>query len=149
MMVALRVTQVRLYGSFTRLSTTIMAPATAMPRHVEVPRPEPSANFPIPGNPVSTFVLFEILVKPFLYKLMGHNHEPLNIQMPLAVPLISKKTKRQRWLPVAITNTGTVKPVEYHGSAHINSLCSANGLVSMDIGVSKIEKGSVVKIRLI
>lgn len=25
----------------------------------------------LPGNPVSTFVLFEILAKPFLYKLMG------------------------------------------------------------------------------
>ena len=105
--------------------------------------------FGLPGNPVSTFVLFELLVKPFLYKLMGHDYEPLNIQMPLGVPLISKKAKRQRWLPVAITDKGTAKPVEYHGSAHINSLCGANGLVSMDIGVSKIEKGTAVAIRLI
>ncbi len=105
--------------------------------------------FGLPGNPVSTFVLFEILVKPFLYKLMGHDYEPLNIQMPLDEPLISRKAKRQRWLPVAITDKGTVKPVEYHGSAHINSLCDANGLVSMDIGVSKIEKATAVTIRLI
>ena len=105
--------------------------------------------FGLPGNPVSTFVLFEILVKPFLYKLMGHDYEPLNIQMPLGVPLISKKAKRQRWLPVAITDKGTVQPVEYHGSAHINSLCATDGLVSMDIGVSKIEKGTAVTIRLI
>ena len=105
--------------------------------------------FGLPGNPVSTFVLFEILVKPFLYKLMGHDYEPLNIQMPLGIPLISKKAKRQRWLPVAITDKGTVKPVEYHGSAHINALCGTDGLVSMDIGVSKIEKGTAVTIRLI
>ena len=105
--------------------------------------------FGLPGNPVSTFVLFEIMVKPFLYKLMGHDYEPLNIQMPLGVPLINKKAKRQRWLPVVITDKGTVKPVEYHGSAHINSLCGANGLVSMDIGVSKIEKGTDVAVRLI
>ena len=105
--------------------------------------------FGLPGNPVSTFVLFEILVKPFLYKLMGHDYEPLNIQMPLGVPLISKKAKRQRWLPVAITDKGTIQPIEYHGSAHINALCDADGLVSMDIGVSKIEKAAVVTIRLI
>ena len=105
--------------------------------------------FGLPGNPVSTFVLFEILVKPFLYKLMGHDYKPLNIQMPLEVSLKSKKAKRQRWLPVKITKEGTVKPIEYHGSAHINALCGADGLVSMDIGVSEIEKGTVVTIRLI
>lgn len=105
--------------------------------------------FGLPGNPVSTFVLFEIMVKPFLYKLMGHDYEPLNIQMPLGVSLVNKKAKRQRWLPVTITDEGVVNLVEYHGSAHINSLCGANGLVSMDIGVSKIEKGTVVTIRLI
>jgi molybdopterin molybdotransferase len=105
--------------------------------------------FGLPGNPVSTFVLFEIMVKPFLYKLMGHNYKPLNVQMPLDEPLINKKAKRQRWLPVAITEKGTVKPVEYHGSAHINSLCDANGLISMDVGVAEVKKRTVVKVRLI
>jgi molybdopterin molybdotransferase len=103
--------------------------------------------FGLPGNPVSTFVLFEILVKPFLYKLMGHDYKPVNIQIPLDEPLISKKAKRQRWIPVAITEKGTVKVVEYHGSAHINSLCGADGLVSMDIGVAEIKKGTIVKVR--
>ena len=105
--------------------------------------------FGLPGNPVSTFVLFEILAKPFLYKLMGHDYKPLNIRMPLDEPLINKKAKRQRWLPVAITEKGTVKPVEYHGSAHINSLCGTDGLVSMDIGVAEVKKGTPVTVRLI
>jgi molybdopterin molybdotransferase len=105
--------------------------------------------FGLPGNPVSTFVLFELLVRPFLYKLMGHDYEPLPIQMPLEETLASRKAKRKRWLPVAITEKGTVKPIEYHGSAHINSLSAADGLVSMDIGVAEIKKGTSVKIRLI
>ena len=105
--------------------------------------------FGLPGNPVSTFVLFELLVKPFLYKLMGHDYEPLNLKMPLEVPLISKKAKRQRWIPVEITGKGTVKPIEYHGSAHINSLCCADGLVSMDVGVAEVKKGTTVAVRLI
>ncbi len=105
--------------------------------------------FGLPGNPVSTFVLFEILVKPFLYKLMGHDYEPLNIRMPLGEPLVSKKAKRQRWLPVTITDKGTVEPVEYHGSAHINSLCRADGLVSMDVGVAEVKKGTSITVRLI
>ncbi len=105
--------------------------------------------FGLPGNPVSTFVLFEILVKPFLYKLMGHDYKPLNVQMPLDESLINKKAKRQRWLPVVITEKGTVKPIEYHGSAHINSLCGADGLVSMDIDVTEVKKGMSIAVRLI
>jgi molybdopterin molybdotransferase len=105
--------------------------------------------FGLPGNPVSTFVLFEILVKPFIYKIMGCDYEPLNIQMPLEDSLISRKAKRQRWLPVAITEKGTVRPVEYHGSAHISSLCGADGLVNMNIGVVEIKKGTSIAVRLI
>jgi len=105
--------------------------------------------FGLPGNPVSTFVLFEILVKPFLYKLMGHDYKPLNIQMPLDEPLINTKAKRQRWLPVKITEKGTIRAVEYHGSAHINSLCCADGLVRVGIGVTEVQKGTTVAVRLI
>lgn len=105
--------------------------------------------FGLPGNPVATFVLFNILVKPFIYKLMGYNYQPVNIRMPLDEPLLSKKAQRQRWFPVVITEKGTVKPVEYHGSAHIRALCDADGLVCMDIGVSRLDKGALVPIRLI
>ena len=105
--------------------------------------------FGLPGNPMSTFVQFEILIKPFLYKLMGCEHKPENIRMPLDQTVERRKTKRQVWFPVAITEAGTVKLIEYHGSAHISSLCSADGLINMDVGVSKIEKGTIVPVRLI
>lgn len=105
--------------------------------------------FGLPGNPVSTFVQFELLVKPFLYKLMGHDYRHRNIQMPLDEPIKRKKTKRQSWIPVVITEAGTVRPVEYHGSAHINALCGADGLVSFDVGVAEIKKGTIIQVRLI
>ena len=105
--------------------------------------------FGLPGNPVSSFVLFEILVKPFLYKLMGHNYSPPNVRLSLGESLRRKETLRQRWLPVAITQTGTVKAIEYHGSAHINSLSCADGLVSMSVGIAEIEKGTIIPVRLI
>lgn len=105
--------------------------------------------FGLPGNPMSTFVQFEILVKPFLYKLMGREDRHEYIRMPLDEAIKRKKTVRQAWFPVVITEAGTVKLVEYHGSAHISSLCSADGLISVDVGVSKIEKGTAVPVRLI
>jgi molybdopterin molybdotransferase len=105
--------------------------------------------FGIPGNPVSTYVVFELMMKPFLYKLMSHDYSPLHIEMPLAENLHRKDTERLGWFPVKITGDGKLKPLEYHGSAHINALSEADGLVSMDIGVSEIPKGSVIPVKLI
>jgi molybdopterin molybdotransferase len=105
--------------------------------------------FGLPGNPVSTFVVFELLVKPFLYKLMGHDYTPPNVRMPLDESLSRKDTERRGWTPVTITNAGTLSKVEYHDSGHINALCGADGLVCMDIGVAEIPKGTVVQVRLI
>jgi molybdopterin molybdotransferase len=103
----------------------------------------------LPGNPVSTFVIFDLLIKPFLYKLMGYDFRPIAIKMPLGESVKRKKTERQSWIPVMITDTGTLKPVVYHGSAHINALSNANGLVSIGIGIDEIEKGTLVLVRLI
>ena len=110
---------------------------------------EKSACFGLPGNPVSGFVVFELLVKPFLYKMMGYDYTPLSIQLPLDSLLKRKKTKRQSWVPVSITKMATVKPIEYHGSAHVSALCYADGLINMNIGVAEIEKGTMVPVRLI
>jgi len=105
--------------------------------------------FGLPGNPVSAFVLFDLLVKPFLYKLMGYDYKPAAIRIPLGESFRRKKTERQSWIPVVITDAGTLKPVGYHGSAHINALCIADGLVSIGIGIEEIEKGTIVPVRLI
>jgi molybdopterin molybdotransferase len=105
--------------------------------------------FGLPGNPVSTFVVFELLVKPFLYKLMGHDYAPPNIRMPLDETLSRKDTERRGWMPVKITDAGKLRKVEYHDSGHINALCGADGLVCMEVGVAEIREGTVVQVRLI
>ncbi len=105
--------------------------------------------FGLPGNPVSSFVQFELLVKPFIYKMMGMDYEPLTIKMPLAVDYTRKKAKRKSWIPVKITKQGFVKPLEYHGSAHIHSLVYADGIISIPIGETIIEKGKIIDVRQI
>lgn len=105
--------------------------------------------FGLPGNPVSTFAVFELLVKPFLYKLMGHDYVPPNVRMPLDETIGRKDTQRRGCIPVIITDAGTLRKVEYHDSGHINALCGADGLVCMDVGVAEIPKGTIVQVRLI
>jgi len=105
--------------------------------------------FGLPGNPVSTFVVFELLVKPFLYKLMEHDYKAPNIRMPLGETISRKDTERRGWMPIKITDAGTLKKVEYHDSGHINALCGADGLTCMDVGVAEIVEGTIVQVRLI
>jgi molybdopterin molybdotransferase len=105
--------------------------------------------FGLPGNPVSTFVVFELLVKPLLYALMGHDYRPVEVEMWLEEPVERKDLERQSWIPVRRTSETTVRPIEYHGSGHIPALCGADGLIRMDIGVGCIEKASPVSVRLL
>ncbi len=105
--------------------------------------------FGLPGNPVSVFVIFGLFVKPFLYKLMGHDYKPRNLLAKLAEPVRRKHTERLEWLPVLTDSDGTVKLIEYHGSGHISALCQADGLISIDVGAGVTEKGTLVRVRLL
>jgi molybdopterin molybdotransferase len=103
----------------------------------------------LPGNPVSTFVAFELLVKPFLYKLMGHVFVPRVVQADLAETIIRKTTDRREAVPVRFTSAGVVAPVPYHGSGHLTALTAADGLVFLPIGTPTIERGTPANVRLL
>ena len=105
--------------------------------------------FGLPGNPVSSYVQFELLVKPMIYKLMGHSFKPTKINIPLGTDYSRKRSDRLSWLPVKINETGEVIPIEYHGSAHINALTLADGLISVAIGKTTLKKGELVNVRQI
>lgn len=105
------------------------------------------ACFGLPGNPVSTFLVFELLVRPYLYKLMGHEFVPCTFQARLSRALHRKNAERQSTVPVRMTALDEVEPVDYHGSAHILALCHADGLVTLPIGVAGFEKGDIVRVR--
>ncbi|MFQ6035296.1 MAG: gephyrin-like molybdotransferase Glp [Sedimentisphaerales bacterium] len=105
--------------------------------------------FGLPGNPVSTFVMFELLVKPFLFKMMGHDFKPTISHRQLEKTITRKKTERDTWLPVVFTDDDKVAKIEYHGSAHINALCKADGLICIPAGTEQIKEGNTVAVRQI
>lgn len=103
--------------------------------------------FGMPGNPVSSFIVFEFLVKEFLAGMMGlTNHEKM-IRCELANDYTRKHNSRLARIPVKINENGKAEIIEYHGSAHINSYALAEGVISIPIGVNEIKKGSVVDVR--
>jgi molybdopterin molybdotransferase len=104
--------------------------------------------FGLPGNPVSSFVLFEVLVKPFLLKTMGCQEEPEIFHLPLGITFKRKKSTRKSLIPVRIEN-GLVFPVEYHGSAHITAYTQAQGIITIDIGKTELVKGEIADVRFL
>ncbi len=105
--------------------------------------------FGLPGNPVSSFTIFELLVKPLLYRMSGHDYRSPALRFPIAVDYSRKKADRVAWSPVIVTERGGVVPVEYHGSAHIHALTDAWGLMAMPAGVFSYKKGDLVDVRQI
>ena len=103
----------------------------------------------LPGNPVSSFVQFELLVKHLIRLITGNTGQEMQLKIPMGADYIRKKTSRKAFFPVFLSDDGTALPVEYHGSAHIHSYIHAHGIATIEIGEKEIRKGALVDVRLV
>ena len=102
----------------------------------------------LPGNPVSTFLQFELLIKPLIYRMMGTHYKPAEIKMPLGADFRQKKSGRDTWKPVKIKE-GKVYAVNYHGSGHIHALLDADGFIHIPSETEMLKKDTLVHVRQI
>ena len=110
------------------------------------------AVFGLPGNPVSTFVNFEVLIKPFIYACMGIEYKPRMVKARLARELERRDSDRVEFLPgiLEIDEFGLLaSPLPYHGSSMITVLERADILLKMELGQSRIPGGAIIDARLI
>jgi molybdopterin molybdotransferase len=105
--------------------------------------------FGLPGNPVSSFVQFELFVKPLIYAMQGLPFGSSSQTMEMGSNFKRKRNSRKAFIPVQINKEGKVVPVEYHGSAHIHSYIYADGITHLEIGQSEIKEGDKVNVRLL
>ena len=103
----------------------------------------------LPGNPVSSFVQFELLVKHLIKIITGNEGKPEQVKIAMGADYTRKRTTRKAFFPVTFSSEGTVMPTEYHGSAHIHSYIHADGIVTIEIGETEIKKGTLVNVRLV
>lgn len=101
----------------------------------------------LPGNPVSSFIQFEIIGKALIFKLMGHDYQPLKLAVKLSVNYSRVKADRHEIIPVRINASGEAELLPYHGSAHIQALAYADALMEIGPGLKKIIKGESVYVR--
>jgi molybdopterin molybdotransferase len=104
--------------------------------------------FGLPGNPVSAYVIFEVLVRPLLYRLLGLRYRPRTVEARLAASVKRRDAERVEFRPVRLEG-GEVRVMSYHGSAHLNALSEADALLRLDAGVQRLEEGSQVHVRLL
>jgi molybdopterin molybdotransferase len=105
--------------------------------------------FALPGNPVSCFVQFELLIKPFLFKSMGGVAPGLKADLPFKSDYSRKHTERLALIPVRIDSDGSFSPVKYNGSAHITALNGANGIAEIPLGAGSFAAGEKVKVYIL
>ncbi len=105
--------------------------------------------FAMPGNPVSSFVQFELLGKALVFRLMGHDYHPGIVRLPISCDYKRKRVDRLEFIPVRLNANNQVIPVNYHGSAHINAFTQADGIMAIPRGVDEFTEGEFVHVRQI
>lgn len=102
----------------------------------------------LPGNPVSAFVTFLLMARPFLLKRMGATDTTLKYLTATANFEWPKPDRRREFLRVKISTSSTGAPVldlwPNQGSGVMSSLAWADGLVDL-APETKIARGDVLR----
>src|SRR4051812_18839041 len=123
-----------------------------MPQGFGVIGPDQTPFFGLPGNPVSAYVSFEVLVRPAIRRMLGVEpiHRPA-VRARLTESVSSppgKRTYARGWVSVE-KGEYVVSPVGGSGSHLIASLAGANALVVVPESKTELEAGSIVTTMLL
>lgn len=118
-------------------------------------RASPALVFALPGNPVSSFVGFELFVRPAIAAFQGLDPAPRLLRACLGEAVSRQDTERLEYLPVRLGPSPAGLPsmeaslVRYTGSTMVQALAWADGLLRLEIGEARLDKGSSVDVRLL
>ena len=100
--------------------------------------------FGLPGNPVAVYLMFHLFVLYAAKLLLGEKHKPRFTTLPLAQDYRRRRAERMAYLPCRLTADGLLKPITYHGSAHLQALRDSDGFFVVPRGVAEISAGEKV-----
>ncbi len=107
--------------------------------------------FGLPGNPVSTFVTFELFVRPCIRKMMGFmpdGHPILHAELEKEIKI---RKKRREYRPALLRQEDgkwKVSLINWHGSGDLFSTTKANCLLIIRESVETLNAGDMVEVML-
>ena len=108
--------------------------------------------FSLPGNPVSSMIGFEELIRPALLKMLGHtNVFRSTVTATVKTPLHNETTKT-RFLRVKVDKTATGFSVESAGNQNtgiISTMIRANGIAILTPEQQEIPTGEAITVQLL
>jgi molybdopterin molybdotransferase len=87
--------------------------------------------FGLPGNPVSAFVTFLLLVRPAILKMQGATDVQLPSHPAVLAEDFQNRGDRRHFVRVAVDEAGVVRSTGLQASHALNSLAAANGLMDV------------------
>jgi molybdopterin molybdotransferase len=90
--------------------------------------------FGLPGNPVSAFVTFLLLVRPALRRWQGAADVGLRTHPAVLAERFVNRGDRRHWLRVRVSPEGRVASAGRQASHALGSLAAANGLLELGAG---------------
>jgi molybdopterin molybdotransferase len=104
--------------------------------------------FGLPGNPVSSFIGFELFVRPALRVLAGHpDPGPRSVTLPLTEPLTANHD-RPTYHPAQLEDR-RVRPLPWFGSPDLRGILTADALLVLPPGPVKYDAGSPAEVVLL
>src|SRR5437016_4092824 len=107
--------------------------------------------FGLPGNPVSSMITFEQLVRPAMLKMCGHKVVARPVVQALFQERFSKRPDRRHFLRgILWMERGMlmVRTTGSQGSGILTSMVKANGLIDIPVEVEKLKPGDVVNVQV-
>ena len=106
--------------------------------------------FGLPGNPASSYVLFEEFVRPALRKMMGRRILEENmVKATLEIPITKTYSRLHFMRGLLHQENGEfrVRPLKFQGSHSIGSLVASNALIRVEADSPSIPAGNKVFVR--
>ena len=101
--------------------------------------------FGLPGNPLSVFLMFHLLVLRAAARLTGSAPPLRAIRLPLAAAFRRGKRGRMEFVPARVNPRGRVEPIPFHGSAHLLAMTEADGFLSIPADAVELPAGGDVQ----
>lgn len=108
--------------------------------------------FGLPGNPVSSMVTFDQLVRPAMLKMGGHRKWERPVVKALFQESFSKHTDRRHFLRGILQHENgvlTVRTTGGQGSGILTSMVKANGFIDVPEEVESLKPGDSVNVQLL